>query len=75
LAEQGKGKRSEYTVAQNRIPAQESNAQQDRSSKKEKIVNTMKGADPYYIDKYVESLHFLDAEIKKWQKLVPRRRE
>jgi hypothetical protein len=40
-----------------------------KAEKEEKILNKMKGADPYYIDKYVESLHFLDAEIKKWQKL------
>jgi len=41
-----------------------------KAEKEERILNKMKGADPYYIDKYVESLHFLDAEIKKWQKIA-----
>ena len=31
------------------------------------ILAKMKGADPYYIDKYLESLNFLSTEQKKWQ--------
>jgi hypothetical protein len=44
------------------------------SSKKkdveEGILSKMKGADPHYIDKYLESLTFLDSEAKKWQRLA-----
>jgi hypothetical protein len=36
----------------------------------ENILFKMKGADPHYIDKYLESLTFLESEAKKWQRLA-----
>lgn len=40
-----------------------------KKTKEAEILSQMRGADPYYLDKYVESLNFLDPEIKKWQRL------
>ena len=42
-----------------------------KKNKEAQILSQMRGADPYYLDKYVESLNFLDPEIKKWQRLSP----
>ena len=42
----------------------------DKKSKEAHLLMQMQGADPYYLDKYVESLNFLDPEIKKWQRLA-----
>jgi len=40
-----------------------------KKQKEDLLLSQMNGADPYYLDKYVESLSFLDSEIKKWQRL------
>lgn len=40
-----------------------------KKQKEDLLLSQMRGADPYYLDKYVESLSFLDSEIKKWQRL------
>ena len=40
-----------------------------KKNTEERILQNMKGADPYYLDKYVESLSFLEAECKKWERL------
>lgn len=36
-------------------------------NRQDKIISSMKGADAHYLDKYVESLLFLEPEIKKWE--------
>lgn len=40
-----------------------------KKQKEDLLLSQMKDADPYYLDKYVESLSFLDSEIKKWRRL------
>lgn len=46
-----------------------SSLSQNKKNKEEQVLAYMREADPYYLDKYVESLTFLDPEIKKWQRL------
>lgn len=46
-----------------------SSLSKNKKNKEEQVLAYMRGADPYYLDKYVESLTFLDPEIKKWQRL------
>ncbi|NDE82289.1 MAG: hypothetical protein EB051_01565 [Chlamydiia bacterium] len=48
---------------------QRSQLVQRKKNTEEQILSQMQGADPYYLDKYVESLSFLEAEQKKWERL------